>query len=64
MIVSRHPDDGATPAPVTPIGIPQRTVLWYRIALAKAVLGHRPLTEETCALVLRILDGESIEDLS
>jgi hypothetical protein len=60
----RHPDDGATPASVTPIGIPPRHDLWQRIVLARAVLGHRPLTEQTAALLLRILDGEQIDDLA
>lgn len=67
MIVSRPPDAGATStagASVTPIGIPQRHDLWQRVVLAKAVLGHRSLTEETAALLLRILDGEQIPDLS
>jgi hypothetical protein len=49
---------------VTPIDIPQRTDLWYRIALATAVLNHRPLTEDTAAVLLAILDGKRIEDLT
>lgn len=64
MILPRRPGDEATPALVTPIGIPQRTDLWHRIVLAKAVLGHRPLTENTAALLVRILDGEQIDDLN
>jgi len=63
VILPRHPVDGATHASVTPIGIPQRHDMWQRIVLAKAVLGHRPLTDDTAALLLRILDGDQIDDL-
>lgn len=63
MFVPRHPDAGAPGASVTPIAIPPRHDLWQRIALAKAVLGHRPLTPATAALLLRVLDGERIENL-
>lgn len=51
-------------ARVTPISIPTRTDLWYRVQLAKAVLGHREYTRDTAALVLAILDGASIGELS
>lgn len=67
MILPRHPDDGtpgASGATVTPIGIPSRHDLWQRLVLARAVLGHRPLTAATAALLLRILDGEQIPDLN
>jgi hypothetical protein len=67
VILPRHPDDGATSsagASVTPIGIPQRHDLWQRVVLAKAVLGHRPLDAATAALLLRILDGEQIDDVN
>lgn len=67
MILPRHPDDG-TPnsagASVTPIGIPSRHDLWQRLVLARAVLGHRPLDAVTAALLLRILDGEQIDDVN
>jgi hypothetical protein len=60
-----HPAQGGQPAAgVIPIQAPPRAVLWARIQLAKAVLGHRPLTRETADLLLAILDGASIEDLS
>lgn len=55
-----------TPAPqawVTPVGIPGRTDLWYRVQLAKAVLSHREYTPETAVLLLAILDGAQIHDL-
>lgn len=49
---------------VSPIDMPSRTELWYRLQLAKAVLGHRPLTSDTAAVVLRVLDGARIETLA
>jgi len=55
--------DPAPRAWVTPIGIPGRTDLWYRVQLAKAVLAHREYTRETAVLVLAILDGAQIYDL-
>lgn len=66
MILPRHPDDGtpgASGATVTPIGIPSRHDLWHRLVLAKAILGHRVLDATTAALLLRILDGEQIDDV-
>lgn len=64
MIVSRSPEDGATAARVTPITVPSRTDLWYRVQLAKAVLSHREYTKDTAALLLAILDGAQIGDLT
>lgn len=67
MILPRHPDDGTsgtTGATVTPIGIPSRHDLWQRLVLARAVLGHRPFTAATAALLMRILDGEQIASLA
>ena len=63
MILSHSPEDGSA-AQVTPIDIPSRTDLWYRNQLAKAVLGHRELNEDTAALLLAILDGKQIGDLT
>lgn len=53
-----------TTTQVTPINIPSRTELWYRVQLAKSLLGHRPLSPDTAALVLRVLDGARIEALA
>jgi len=60
---SHSPQCGTSAARVTPISIPTRTDLWYRVQLAKALLGHRPLNPGTAALLLRVLDGERIDDL-
>lgn len=57
------PQRSPTQPRVTPIGIPTRTDLWYRLQLAKAVLGHREYTRDTAVLVLAILDGKQIDDL-
>jgi hypothetical protein len=51
-------------AQVSPIGMPSRTELWYRVQLAKAVLGHRSLTAGTKAIALRVLDGARIDELA
>lgn len=64
MILSHSPEDGPVAARVTPISVPSRTELWYRIQLAKAVLGHRDYTKDTAALLLAILDGAQITDLT
>lgn len=64
MIVPRSPEDGATAGRVTPISVPSRTDLWYRVQLAKAVISHREYTKDTAAVVLAILDGAQIGDLS
>jgi len=64
VIVSNSPQRGISAARVTPIAIPTRTDLWYRVQLAKAVLGHREYTRDTAVLLLAILDGAEIEDLT
>jgi hypothetical protein len=53
-----------SPAQVSPIDMPSRTELWHRVQLAKAVLGHRPLTVGTKAVVLQVLDGVRIDELA
>lgn len=63
-MLSHSPQCGTSAARVTPIDVPTRTDLWYRVQLAKAVLGHREYTRDTAVLVLAVLDGASIEDLS
>lgn len=63
MILPRSAQCGAPAARATPIDVPTRTDLWYRVQLAKAVLGHRQLTPATAALLLRVLNGDRIEDL-
>lgn len=50
-------------ADVLPIGVPSRAELWRRHQLARAVLQQRPADETTNALVLRALDGASLESL-
>lgn len=62
MILSRSPGDPQV-APVIPINAPSRDELLRRFALARSVLGHRPSTPENWALLSRILNGESIDDL-
>jgi hypothetical protein len=52
-----------TTGQVSPIGMPSRTELWHRVQLARSVLEHRALTPDTKAVVLRVLDGDRIEDL-
>jgi hypothetical protein len=64
VIFSHSPQRGIPAARVTPIAIPSRTDLWYRVQLAKSVLGHREYTCDTAVLLLAILDGASIEALS
>lgn len=64
MIFSHSPERGISAARVTPITVPTRTDLWYRVQLAKAVLGHREYTKDTASLLLAILDGARIEDLT
>jgi hypothetical protein len=50
-------------ADVLPLTLPSRAELWLRLQLARSVLGHRPPGQTTVALLLRVLDGESIESL-
>lgn len=50
-------------ADVLPINVPSRAELWRRLQLARSLLSHRASTAET-GLLLRVLDGESIEDLN
>lgn len=64
MILPRSAQCGTPAARATPIDVPTRTDLWYRVQLAKAVLGHREYTRDTAALVLAILDGARIGELS
>lgn len=64
MIFPHSPQRGISAARVTPIDVPSRTDLWYRVQLAKAVLGHREYARHTAILLLAILDGASIEELS
>lgn len=61
---SHSPQCGTSAARVTPISIPTRTDLWYRVQLAKAVLAHREYTRDTAVLLLAILDGAEIEALT
>lgn len=49
-------------ADVLPINTPSRAELWRRHQLARSLLAHRASTPET-RLLLRVLDGEPIEDL-
>lgn len=48
-------------ADVLPITVPSRAELWRRLQLARSVLAHRGPGQTT--LLLRVLDGESIESL-
>lgn len=50
-------------ADVLPINTPSRAELWRRLQLARSLLAHRSTTPDT-RLLLRVLDGESIETLT
>jgi hypothetical protein len=59
---SFHAPDQGPDIPVTPISVPTRTELWYRVRLAQSLLSHRPPTIETAQVVSRVLDGWRPDD--